>query len=136
MKLAILLLLLTAPAVHATQIAVVPGPRSATLVTSEELVDSNRRNVYDFVRAHRPLWLRTRGTSGAGTATVMAYLDGQLLGPATELQGIPTAIVSQLRYMDGREATTRYGINHGNGAIMVISGPPTAVLAPGKTSRS
>ena len=59
----------------------------------------------------------------------MAYLDGNLLGPAAELRRVPTAIVSQLRFMDGREATTRYGSNHGNGAIMVITGPPNALPA-------
>jgi hypothetical protein len=131
MKLAILLLLLTAPAVHATQVVAAPGPRNSTLVTSAEILDSDRHNVYDFVRAHRPLWLRTRGGSGMGRASVMVYLDGHLLGPATEMRGIPTAIVSQLRYLDRREATTRYGLNHGNGAIMVITGLPAATPLSG-----
>ena len=126
---ALLLLLLSTPAAHAAEVTVVPGPGGTKLVTSEEIIHSNRRNVYDFVRAHRPLWLRTRGTSGAGTVSVMAYLDGNLLGPAAELRRVPTAIVSQLRFMDGREATTRYGSTHGNGAIMVITGPPNALPA-------
>ncbi len=42
-----------------------------------------------------------------------------LRGTADELKGIPTPNVLSIRFLSPPEATTRFGPNHVNGAIMV-----------------
>jgi hypothetical protein len=117
--LALLLAAATTPAV-----AVEPGPSgpNARSVTQQELRQSAQSTVLDFVRANRPQWLRTRGV-GAAANPVAVYLDGQRVGGPEQLRGISTEITSGLRYVDGQEATTRWGSGHSNGAILVTTGP-------------
>ena len=85
-------------------------------------MESHRVNAYDFVRLNRPQWLRTRGSSAVGSS-VMVYVDGNRMGDPSVLKGISTTDISEIRYLDGREATTRYGSNHSHGAILVSTGP-------------
>lgn len=117
---ALLLALSSATPALADQLAAaVPGPRG--VVTRQELMDSHRVNAYDFVRLNRPQWLRTRGYS-AVAAPVMVYVDGNRMGDTNVLRTISTTEIAEIRFLDGREATTRYGSNHNNGAILVSTG--------------
>jgi hypothetical protein len=71
------------------------------------------------VQSLRPRWLRVRGvTSVAGSETVKVYLDGSLLGSPQSLRQISTHSIGSLRYLSGLEATQRYGLDHGAGAII------------------
>ncbi|HEX6068625.1 MAG TPA: hypothetical protein VFZ18_02345 [Longimicrobiaceae bacterium] len=118
----LLALLLAAAATPA--VAVEPGPSgpNARSVTQQEIQKSAQSNLLDFVRANRPQWLRTRGV-GTAANPVAVYLDGQRVGGPEQLRGISTGITSGLRYVDGQEATTRWGSGHSNGAILVTTGP-------------
>jgi len=123
------LLLAAAPASAQRLAATVPGPRET--VAFEEILEAKQTNVYDLIRAHRPLWLHTRGAARSAGADVMVYLDGSRLGGSGELRDIPTAIVTGIQFMDAREATTRWGANHGNGAILVSTAPRVVEPARG-----
>jgi hypothetical protein len=118
----LLALLLAAAATPA--LAAEPGPSgpNARSVTQQEIRQAAQSNLLDFVRANRPQWLRTRGV-GAAASPVAVYLDGQRVGGQEQLRGISTEITSGLRYVDGQEATTRWGPGHSNGAILVTTGP-------------
>lgn len=96
---------------------------SRTTVGYAEILEATQTNLYDLLRAHRPLWLNTRGAERSAGADVMVYLDGNRLGGRNELRSIPTAIVTEVRYLDAREATTRLGAEHGNGAILISTAP-------------
>lgn len=76
-------------------------------------------DLLSVIRAERPLWLSQRGSE----ARVAVYVDGMRLGGPEELRGFEVTHVRALEYIDGRNATTRFGLNHGNGAILIYLKP-------------
>ena len=116
-----LLLLGSAAAAHASD----PSPYgpSGREVTLQEIQESRQSNLLDFVRMNRPQWLRVRGTSGTAANQVAVYLDGQRVGGPDQLRLVTTEVTASLRFVDGQEATTRWGPGHSNGAILVRTGP-------------
>lgn len=105
------------------------GPRTAAtsrdrnFISTEELRGSGRPDAYAAVEALRPLWLRSPGPTSItlGRQSVQVYLDGSLMGALDQLRQIPTHTVSSMRFIDGPDATQRWGLNHGLGAIVVAT---------------
>ncbi|MGH7501834.1 MAG: hypothetical protein ACREL7_08770 [Longimicrobiales bacterium] len=98
------------------------GARDRYLITEAEIEASAQLNAYEVVQALRPEFLRTRGTTSfRATEPVEAvvYVDGLRTGDPSTLRGVPREVVREIRYIDAREATTRYGTGHGGGVIMV-----------------
>lgn len=97
------------------------SPRSsASIITTEELQASGYADAHTVVQSLRPNWLRVRGASSMTTReAVKVYLDGSLMGGTDHLRQISTQSISTLRYLDGLEATQRWGLDHGAGAIVV-----------------
>jgi hypothetical protein len=104
------------------------GPRTAAspqpdrnLITNDELQVRGFNDAFTAIQLLRPNWLRTRGPSsitGPG-ASLKVYVDGTLLGGADHLRQIQVRYISSIRYLDGLEATQRWGMDHGEGAIMI-----------------
>jgi hypothetical protein len=87
---------------------------------AEELRASGYQDAFSAVQALRPQWLWTRGTTSINQAeTVKVYLDGSLMGGVEQLRQIPVRSIASIRHLDGLEATNRWGLDHGLGAIMV-----------------
>lgn len=96
------------------------GDRS--LLTIEEINRTGSQDAYTAVQTLRPQWLTKRGTSSINlTETIKVYLDGNLMGGPEFLRQITTNSISSIRHMDGLEATQRYGLDHGVGAILVFT---------------
>lgn len=86
--------------------------------------------VIEAIRQLRPRWLRARGPSItlAGGATrvergdeiVRVYLD-EIQASLRRLEVIPVDNVLRIHYLDAIRATTRFGIDHEGGAIMVTT---------------
>jgi hypothetical protein len=96
------------------------GDRS--LLTIEEINRTGSQDAYTAVQSLRPTWLTKRGTSSVNlTETIKVYLDGSLMGGPDYLRQIPTNSISSIRHLDGLEATQRYGLDHGVGAILVFT---------------
>ncbi len=94
------------------------------LITREQLEEPRFSSAYDVVRALRSNWLSTRGIASLRLKTeVQVYLDGVHLGGVQALQGISTPAIQYIRYFNGTDATTRWGIGHGRGVIYVGTGP-------------
>jgi len=94
------------------------GDRKA--LTAEEMEASGYTDAFTVVQALRPLWLSTRGTSTINQQeSVKIYMDGNLLGGPDQLRGIPIRSIASMRFLDGLEATNRWGLDHGLGAIVV-----------------
>ncbi|MBW3552427.1 MAG: hypothetical protein KY466_02890 [Gemmatimonadetes bacterium] len=105
------------------------------MITSEELrALEGVSSAYDAVQRLRPRFLRGRtGTFGTGGAndplsrtssaaeqsTVVVYLDGVRFGGIDALRRINVDGVREIRFVPGRDATTKYGTNHGGGVIEV-----------------
>lgn len=91
----------------------------ANVITAAEIDGAGHADALSLVQSLRPRWLRVRGASTvAGSETVKVYLDGSLLGSPQTLRQISTQSIGSLRYLTGLEATQRYGLDHGAGAIV------------------
>ena len=96
-------------------------PRSSRdTLTAEDIQRAGGTDVLTVIQSLRPHWLARRGTSTINMReSVKVYLDGNLMGGPEQLRLINTHSISAIRHMDGLEATQRYGLDHGQGAIIV-----------------
>ena len=98
-------------------------PQDRTTLTAETLRAHGGRNLYDVIRQERPHWLNIRGpgTLSGPVEDIVIYYDGSRMGGSSFLRGINTDLVEGVRYLSGPEASSRYGLNHQNGAIIITS---------------
>jgi len=92
------------------------------MISNEELTQIPQGNAYDAIQRLRPRWLQSRGVSSMRTSTpefAQVYLDNAPMGGLGALRQISVGDIRQIRYLDSRDATTRYGTGHGGGAILV-----------------
>jgi hypothetical protein len=91
-----------------------------SLISAEQLSAAPYPTAFDVVQALRPQWLRSRGrTSITQQEFVKVYLDNSLMGGTDQLRGITTKSIAAIRFLDGVQATQRWGLDHGQGAILV-----------------
>jgi hypothetical protein len=100
------------------------GARTArsdrNLLSTEEIQAAGYSDAFEAVQALRPQWLRSRGATSINLQeSVKVYLDGSLLGGPEYLRQITPRSISSIRYLDALEATQRWGLDHGLGAIVV-----------------
>lgn len=105
--------------------AVTPSPHRGTpvdhkLIPADEIRAAGYSDAFRVVQSLRPQWLRSRGPSSlTQRETVKVYLDGSLLGGPEHLQQITASSIASIRFFDANEATQRWGLDHGQGAIVV-----------------
>ncbi len=88
------------------------------VLTEEDLAPYPQESLHDTIRRARASWLRRRGGSER-VEVVQVYVDGARLGDISTLQSIRTSEVARVEYMNGGDATTRFGTGHGGGVIQV-----------------
>jgi hypothetical protein len=94
------------------------------VLTVEDLTKTGPQDVYTALQSLRPQWLSKRGSGSIlQQETIKVYLDGNLMGGPDYLRQITTHSIRSIRRMDGIEATQRYGLDHGQGAILVFTRP-------------
>lgn len=97
--------------------------RSTSVITSEELSETNAQNAYYAIQMLRPGWFRSRARTslGAGGAAdpMYVYLDNTRYGTIQSLQQMSLSGIAEIRYMDASEATNRFGTGHAMGAIVI-----------------
>ena len=95
------------------------GPRrDPNMITAEELVPHANLNCLEAVRQLRPRWLQGRG----GMNDPVVVQDGNRMGRAVNvLPNIRAGNVESLKYLNARDATTRYGTTVTAGAIEVTT---------------
>ena len=120
------------------------GPRDRSVIGIREIREARAENVYELVRSLRPEWLRTRGVASMretprgrstgpnpddveitqpGIGTVKVYLDDSHYGDLDSLRELQPGHVGEIRFLDTREATMKWGGGHLHGAIHVITAP-------------
>jgi hypothetical protein len=113
--------------------AVSPGasaPHSgASMATRDEIVDSRVATLLEFVRWHRPRWLHYSAADGAAEGGVAVYLNGAWIGDEESLRDISSGLAASLRFIEGDEASARWGRGHEAGAIMITTLPALRALA-------
>ena len=95
------------------------GPRvNRNLVTRSEIRPAEMRSAYDVVTHLRPHWLFRHGVSGHEEGPLV--LVGEVwFGTAASLRDISAETIEEIRYLDARDATTRFGSGHTTGVIVV-----------------
>lgn len=94
---------------------------SRDVITREQLAESSAANVYDHIHRARPEALRARGQSSirGGAEMPVVYIDGVRRGAPELLRQIRLNDVEEIRFVNGTDASTRYGLGHGGGVIDV-----------------
>jgi len=97
-----------------------PAP-DREILTQADLVEHGFANALEAIQALRPIWLQTRGPNTLlGTPTeVVVYLNDTKLGGVSTLDQVTTPAIVTIRHLNGREATARWGLDHGAGAIVI-----------------
>ena len=99
-----------------------PSTRTRNTLLAEEIKGVSVSTAYDAVIRLRPSWLRNRGPISVqqpNAGQVVAYVDGLRVGGADALARVPASAVVQIEYLSGPDATTRFGMGHDGGAILV-----------------
>jgi hypothetical protein len=93
------------------------------VLTQADLIEHDFANAYEAVEALRPIWMQPRGANTLLTAQaqVVVYLNDTRLGGVDTLKQVTTPAVVAIRHFDGRAATARWGLDHGQGVILVTT---------------
>jgi len=111
-----------------------PASGSSTLITQEEIARGQYATALDIVENLRPSMMRPRAstlsntTSSSGlsydaatSVSVVVFADEVRMGDLRTLSNIPATTVQEIRYINSRDATTRWGTGYGSGVIQVIT---------------
>ncbi|TVP47654.1 MAG: hypothetical protein EA350_04575 [Gemmatimonadales bacterium] len=96
----------------------------SSVITAEEMQALSVSSVTEAVQRLRPNWLATRGTlsiQNPNAGRPIVFVDGIRFGTAESLQRVRVADVEFVRYLNARDATTRYGTGHAGGVIAVTT---------------
>ena len=103
----------------------VPG-RSPGLISAAELGAESIAplSLYDAIERLRPTWMRRRAPTGLATAAATSPFPAVLIGAQVNqdievLRSLRASDVTQVRFINAGDATTRYGTGLGNGLIEV-----------------
>jgi hypothetical protein len=93
------------------------------MLTQADLLEHHFATAFEAVEALRPNWMQTRGANTLLTAQaqVVVYLNDTRLGGVDTLKQITTPAIVAIRHFDGRAATARWGLDHGQGVILVTT---------------
>jgi hypothetical protein len=93
------------------------------VITSEEIRKSPEHSAFNLIRSLRPGMLHQRGNTSLSNRDpgIVVFLDGQLFGALSSLDGMETATIQEIRYINAGEAQARFGTGYPQGAILITS---------------
>ncbi len=96
--------------------------RDSELISLEELQNQPAGSAFDAVERLRPNWLRNRGpfSTTRPQSYPEVFVDDRHFGTLESLRQIDLDAVSEIRFLNGRDATTRFGTGYPGGLIMVF----------------
>ena len=99
-------------------------PAQREVITRAEIEATPVTNAFELVRRLRPEFLQPyrRVPSQLAPDTqrfATVYVDGVRWGDIRALERLYVADLAEIRYLNGPDATTRFGIGHAAGAILV-----------------
>jgi hypothetical protein len=96
--------------------------RDRNKITAEELAGRTEADLFSYLQGARPQWLRARGKGSINlNEQVWVYRDGVKIGGVGALRQIRMNEIREIQHMEGTQATQRYGLDHGAGAIFVLT---------------
>lgn len=101
--------------------------RDRAVLSRTEIRETQYTNVYDVVLALRGNWVRVRSAESiqGRSSAVQVYLDMQRLTGLDELKSMSPLNVLSIQYLDALQASARFGMDHGSGAILVLTAKKT-----------
>ena len=97
-----------------------------SVITETELRQAVESDLYDYIRAHRPMWLR-RGRPTAirpiRVSDIVVYLDNTRMGGLETLRRFTPNSAVLVRYFTPTAAHSRFGPGHLSGVIQVNTRP-------------
>lgn len=117
-----MLLMLGAEAACASAGGAGGGGGARDAITRDMIDNPSSQNAFTIVQRFRPRWLspRTQGTvTNPEPSFAEVYVDNVRFGPIDALHRIDGTQIESIEYMSGLDATTRFGVGHEGGAIMV-----------------
>jgi hypothetical protein len=96
--------------------------RDRSVITQAEIAAVPVTNAYEVIERLRPLYLRSRGETSIntpGTQYPTVYVDGVRYGDLNSLRNILADHVLDIRYYNGAEAGSRFGLQNTSGVIEV-----------------
>jgi hypothetical protein len=97
---------------------------SGDVITAEQIAEVGAQNAYDAVEMLRRQWLTSRGARSTLDPSLrypVVFLDEIELGELDQLRRISSEEIREIRFIDGRQAVPRYGMEYGAGIIHVIT---------------
>ncbi|NIN73451.1 MAG: hypothetical protein GTO46_16310 [Gemmatimonadetes bacterium] len=94
------------------------------MITAAELAEVRVQSVYEAVERLRPQWFTVRPPRYVTDPTPVvpvAFLDNNMLGDLDQLWTIVVSDAREIRYLDPRKATMRFGMEYNSGIIQVIT---------------
>jgi hypothetical protein len=98
----------------------------ANVLTLDDIQKAHIPNVFDLVSTLRPRWLQTRGVdSFQKPSEIQVYLGStRMQGGLNALRELSSLGVTKIEWVDGITASSRWGLDHGAGAIVVSTSAP------------
>ena len=112
-----LLVLVALPVWTACSTVGQPSPGGTDVLTEADLAEMINFTCYDAVRRLRPMWLQSR----AARAAPIVVIDGTPQGQVELLRSFRAIDFSEIRHLEGPEATMRYGTGFAGGALVLTS---------------
>ena len=93
----------------------------ANVLTLDDIQKAHIPNVFDLVSTLRPRWLQTRGVdSFQRPSEIQVYLGStRMQGGLNALRELSSLGITRIEWVDGITASSRWGLDHGAGAIVV-----------------
>jgi hypothetical protein len=91
------------------------------LITQDQIRQNGYRTAYEAVEALRASWLVTRPDGLSVEREKLVYLDERRLGGVQTLREIASSQIMAIRHIDPATAINRWGVDHGQGVIMVVT---------------
>lgn len=102
-----------------------PAPGTPTreldVITAEEL-KAQTGTARQAIERLRPRFLRVRGPSTISSPEadrIVVYVDNARMGGVDVLDQLRAEDITEIRYLGSADATSRYGIGHSAGAIVI-----------------
>lgn len=96
----------------------------ANLITESEINSVNEENAQDIIQRLRPAMLRNRFTnpqSGGEGGGIAVYVDQARMGGIESLNTISRSQIKEIRFLNGPDATQRFGTGVPGGAIVITT---------------
>jgi hypothetical protein len=117
-----LAVLVMASAACASSGAAPQAARHPDVITAAELAPHSGGSARQVIERLRPRFLRVRGPSSINNPDadrIIVYVDNNRMGGVEVLDQIQADDIAEIRYLSAPDATSRYGMGHSGGAIVI-----------------